>query len=391
MKTRNSVYNQDDEPPEPKKPRRTKTGPKAPVKKDSPAKAKTKNTSLGSSTASGSNNDSFGMIQTSRTRSSTSTKTCSSKSKSPDQSSTPQEIEKSMSESNSLDDILSGESSTQPFETSTPQDETPSSLLQDNLDFGTNTVNRTVPSPSVMSSSYGQERSSSAPGSPIMSSPTGRQVIGQPNKLVSTTSPGYRISPSVGPLIGNQSLATPQVSNSIIRPVTSTSVMTSSYGQDRSSSDPGSPIMPSPTGPVATEQPNKLVSTTSPGSGSDQYRTNLSLRSNIDLSQGSDSMSNLIAGNRSTTSDIESMRTSTNQQANTSEIRPDFSDLPEFSDEEIAIDHNPNDRIDENNVADIVEAATPATEHAGKQIDNHYKMLVFALSKRGSSKIQNLI
>ena len=122
MKTRNSVYNQDDEPPEPKKPRRTKTGPKAPVKKDSPAKANTKNTSFGSNAASGSNNDSFGMIQTSRTRSSTSTKTCSSKSKSPDQSSTPQEIEKSMSESNSLDDILSGESSTQPFETSTPCD-----------------------------------------------------------------------------------------------------------------------------------------------------------------------------------------------------------------------------------------------------------------------------
>merc|ERR1712242_300054 len=76
--------------------------------------------------------------------------------------------------------------------------------------------------------------------------------------------PGYRISPSGGPLVQQTGWGGVNVTT-----VTSNS-------ERQSSSAPGSPIMPLPIGPPVQMTGNK-VSTTSPGSEPDQYRTGSSL------------------------------------------------------------------------------------------------------------------
>ena len=117
--------------------------------------------------------------------------------------------------------------------------------------------------------------------------------------------PGYRISPSGGPLFpsaasGWANVSVAATSLSVANPMTSasnmsgggvSSIMTSSglYSMERSNSAPGSPILP-PIGPpnpganMVTKM--QAVNNTSPGSEPD-YRTGSSLSSGIGLSPGS--------------------------------------------------------------------------------------------------------
>ena len=120
--------------------------------------------------------------------------------------------------------------------------------------------------------------------------------------------PGYRISPSGGPLFpsaasGWSNVSVAATSLSVANPMTSTSnmsggssIMTSSglYSMERSNSAPGSPILPpiGPPNPGANMVTKMQANNTSPGSEPD-YRTGSSLSSGIGLSPGS---SNPMAG-----------------------------------------------------------------------------------------------
>ena len=267
--------------------------------------------------ASGSSNDSFGMIQTGGTHPGTLAKAGSRKAKTPELPSTAPQVPQVPAQA-------------------------PQPLLQDaNLDFGTfeKSEVKVQSAANLDSKDYSPFKSYTGWGS---NNSNDKEVndknfaaiaaAGIDGVDLAAKAPGYRISPSGGPLIGGQNWTTPQVSSSIIRPATSSSVMTSSYGQERSNSAPGSPIMPSPIGPPVVGQPNKLPSTTSPGSEPDQYRTGSSLSSGIGLSPGSGTgfssgtgLSNHIAGNRSTTPDSDSMRTTTNRSGSMS-MAPEKSD-----------------------------------------------------------------
>merc|ERR1712223_707303 len=150
--------------------------------------------------------------------------------------------------------------------------------------------------------------------------------------------PGYRISPSGGPLLATQTgvggwgtgpTGLPSTSGSmLVRPVAtsssnSTVTTNATFNTERSNSAPGSPIIHSPIGPPPGVQmpptapiipssgatnSNKMANTTSPGSEPDQYRTGSSLSSGIGLSPGSGTgLGNHI---RSMTPDSDSMRTS---------------------------------------------------------------------------------
>ena len=128
--------------------------------------------------------------------------------------------------------------------------------------------------------------------------------------------PGYRISPSGGPLLAQTGWGGSVTTSSILaRSVASTTVISSNYNSERSNSAPGSPIMPSPIGPppvqMAPVTTSKLASTTSPGSEPDQYRTGSSLSSGIGLSPGSGTGLGNHLGGRSMTPDSDSMRTAT--------------------------------------------------------------------------------
>ena len=139
--------------------------------------------------------------------------------------------------------------------------------------------------------------------------------------------PGYRISPSGGPLLQQWTAASsaPSVAPKLVRPIVASSagssvavassVMTSSYVStpgERSNSAPGSPLMPSPIGPPSQSHVVPLNNNKSPGSSEpDQYRTGSSLSSGIGLSPGSVSGVNHLTSNtgRSMTPDSDSMRT----------------------------------------------------------------------------------
>ena len=274
-----------------------------------PFVAKAQQSTSFAAVASGSSNDSFGMIQTGGTHPGTLAKAGSRKAKTPDLPNASAQV--------------------------APQaPQAPQPLLQDaNLDFGSigtfekSEVKVQQAAANLDSKDYSPFKSYTGWGS---NNSNDNEVTDKNFAAIAAAgidgvdlaakAPGYRISPSGGPLIGN-------------RPVTSSSVMTSSYGQERSNSAPGSPIMPSPIGPpVVGGQPNKLASTTSPGSEPDQYRTGSSLSSGIGLSPGSGTgfssgtgLSNHIAGNRSTTPDSDSMRTTTNRSGSMS-MAPEKSD-----------------------------------------------------------------